>query len=371
MRPIARGGMAEVWEGHDQVLSRPVALKILQRQYATDEVFLERFRREAVAAARLAHPGVVATFDAGADGSITYIVMELVRGSTLRAYLTERGPLPPWLVVGIAAQITDALVHAHQAGIIHRDIKPANILLCEDDSPVPRVKVTDFGIAKAAERLELDLTRTGMVVGTPRYLSPEQVKGGEPDARADLYGLGVVMFEMLTGESPFEGTTEMSMALARLHQVAPRSRRVRPEVPRRLDNLVAHLLERDPADRPPSAMELSRALADLERTLPPPRRAGGPSGRWAGGPSGRSPATRTPYPRGGWLPPRPERIANGGNGFTPNAPPSHRPETGVAGPRGHRSGRGPALVVGGLAVAGLVVAGLLLTGHRPTRGGAL
>jgi hypothetical protein len=355
--------MAEVWEGHDEVLSRPVALKILQRQYATDEVFLERFRREAVAAARLAHPGVVATFDAGSDGSVTYIVMELVRGTTLRHYLTERGPLPAWLVVGIASQITDALIHAHQAGIVHRDIKPANILLCEDAAPVPRVKVTDFGIAKAAERLGLDLTRTGMVVGTPRYLSPEQVRGVEPDARADLYALGVVMFEMLTGESPFEGTTEMSMALARLHRPAPRSRRLNPGVPRRLDNLVDHLLERDPADRPASAVELSGALAALEGSLSPPRRPA---------PATRPLTNRGPHTRGGWRPPRPESpLPGSGDGAAWTSPPAvgtaDRPGAGPVRSRGRRSGRGPAMVVGGLALAGLVVAGLLLTGHRPSR----
>jgi serine/threonine protein kinase len=353
--------MAEVWEGHDQVLSRPVALKVLQRQYATDEVFLERFRREAIAAARLAHPGVVATFDAGADGDITYIVMELVRGTTLRHYSSERGPLAPWLVVGIALQITDALLHAHNAGIIHRDIKPANILLCEEGNPVPRVKVTDFGIAKAAERSGLDLTRTGMVVGTPRYLSPEQVKGVEPDARADLYALGVVMFEMLTGSSPFEGTTEMSMALARLNQPAPRVRRLRPDVPRRLDALVGELLAGDPADRPPSAAVLYRNLSHLQESLPPPKRQPAPSRSLATTATGwRSGAGDRPRSA-----PSPAGHRNGSNPAPrpPQPPPSRlRPGPAPPGRRRRRAPRGPAMVVGGLALAGLVVAGLLMSG---------
>ncbi len=286
VRPIARGGVADVWEGHDQVLSRDVAIKVLQRQFATDEVFLERFRREAVAAARLAHPGVVATFDAGVDGSTTYIVMELVRGDTLRESLSERGRLPSWLAIGITAQITEALVHAHRAGIIHRDVKPANILLCEDGGDVPRVKVTDFGIAKAAEGLGMDLTRTGMVVGTPRYLSPEQVQGFEPDARADLYALGVVAFEMLTGRSPFEGDTEMTMALARLDQPAPRVRGLCPEVPRPVDALVADLLATEPERRTPSAMALRLALADAQASLSDPGPSAGRGAALAGGVAG-------------------------------------------------------------------------------------
>lgn len=378
--------MADVWEAHDQVLSRDVAIKVLQRQYATDEVFLERFRREAVAAARLAHPGVVATYDAGVDGSTTYIVMELVRGRTLRDFLAERGPLSAWLTVGIALQIADALIHAHQAGIIHRDIKPANILICDGNEQVPRVKVTDFGIAKAAAGLGGDLTRTGMVLGTPRYLSPEQVQGAEPDARADLYALGVVIYEMLIGQSPFAGSTEMSMALARLNRPAPRVRSVRPDVPRRLEAVVAELLARDPDRRPPSAAALHTTLASLQASLTAPRRApaslGGPLGvttvvagrqrRW--GTRGTTPpASGFPASNGsanhgtGRVQPAPSLTATGDrrDRFPQSGPvtaPTRRPVR-------KRSGRGPAAVVGALAVAGLVVAALLLTGgghHRTT-----
>ena len=152
VRPIARGGMAEVWEGHDEVLSRPVAVKVLRAHLAEDGVFLERFRREAVTAARLAHPGVVSTFDTGVDSGTAYIVMELVRGCTLRELLSDYGPLEPWLAVAITRQIADALAYAHQAGLVHRDIKPANVLLTDDEWGGLRVKVTDFGIAKASTR---------------------------------------------------------------------------------------------------------------------------------------------------------------------------------------------------------------------------
>ena len=356
--------MADVWEAHDQVLSRAVAIKVLQRQYATDEIFLERFRREAVAAARLAHPGVVATFDAGADGATTYIVMELVRGDTLRQYLSARGMLSPWLAVGITSQIADALIHAHRAGIIHRDIKPANILLFDDGAEVPRVKVTDFGIAKAAESLGIDLTRTGMVLGTPRYLSPEQVQGIEPDARADVYALGVVTFEMLAGRSPFEGETEMAMALARLNQPAPRLRSIRADVPRPLDALVAEMLATDPARRVPSATALRHLLVGLQATCPPPRgvrgaafAAGsggsvGPGRKDEGGrrrrlgerrndgragPGGRQPGLAGPP---GWQQGPAGAQTKGANSAGPRDPQSGASPTGVAGRNGQEPGPG-------------------------------
>ena len=168
--------MAAVWEGHDEVLARAVAIKVLHSHLAVDRIFLERFRREAIAAARLSHPNIVSTFDAGtADNGTAFIVMELIRGATLRRYLADGG-LPIELSVAIAIQIADALAHAHSAGLIHRDIKPANVLLCNGDvDTVPQVKVTDFGIAKAAAGFGHELTSTGMVVGTPKYLSPEQV----------------------------------------------------------------------------------------------------------------------------------------------------------------------------------------------------
>ena len=261
--PIARGGMAEVWEAHDEILSRPVAVKVLQPHLATDDVFLERFRREAVTAARLAHPGVVSTFDTGIDNGTAYIVMELVKGRTLRQLLSEQGRLEPWQAVAVARQIADALVHAHQAGLVHRDIKPANVLLIEDEMGGMRVKVTDFGIAKASAGIGTDLTRTGTVLGTPKYVSPEQIKGEDPDARADLYSLGVVFYEMLVGTPPFVGDTDLATAMAHLNNRVPKvSARVRG-VPPELDRLVSDLLAKDPKRRVPSAVVLRQRLDAL------------------------------------------------------------------------------------------------------------
>ncbi len=267
--PIARGGMAEVWEAHDEILSRPVAVKVLQPHLATDEVFLERFRREAVTAARLAHPGVVSTFDTGIDDGTAYIVMELVKGRTLRQLLSEQGRLEPWQAVAVARQIADALVHAHQAGLVHRDIKPANVLLIEDEMGGMRVKVTDFGIAKASAGIGTDLTRTGTVLGTPKYVSPEQIKGEDPDARADLYSLGVVFYEMLVGTPPFVGDTDLATAMAHLNNRVPKvSARVRG-VPPELDRLVSDLLAKDPKRRVPSAVVLRQRLDALGPLSPP------------------------------------------------------------------------------------------------------
>jgi serine/threonine-protein kinase len=274
--PIARGGMAEVWEGHDEILSRPVAVKVLQPHLATDGLFLERFRREAVTAARLAHPGVVSTFDTGIDNGTAYIVMELVAGRTLRQLLTEQGRLEPWQAVAVARQIADALASAHQAGLVHRDVKPANVLITEDDSGVMRVKVTDFGIAKAGGGMGNDLTRTGTVLGTPKYVSPEQIKGEDPDARADLYSLGVVFYEMLVGTPPFVGDTDLATAMAHLKDRVPKvSAKVRG-VPPGLDRLVSDLLAKDPKRRVQSAVELRQRLDTLGPLSAP---SGGREGR--------------------------------------------------------------------------------------------
>lgn len=262
---IARGGMAEVWEAHDEVLSRPVAVKVLQAHLSTDGVFLERFRREAVTAARLAHPCVVATYDTGVDSGTPFIVMELVRGETLRTRITNGGPLAPSTAFGIARQVADALSAAHNAGLVHRDIKPANILLVDDGWATARVKVTDFGIAKASQGLGADLTRTGTVLGTPKYLSPEQIRGLEPDARADLYSLGVVLFEMITGEPPYAGSTDMATALAHLNDRIPKLSDRAKGLPAAAEQLNHDLLAKDPEHRVPSAL----ALLERIDALPP------------------------------------------------------------------------------------------------------
>jgi serine/threonine-protein kinase len=250
-----------VWEGHDDVLARPVAVKILHAHLAGDDGFVERFRREAVAAARLTHPDIVATFDAGTDDRVAYIVMELVRGRTVRQALEADGPFPPAKVVRIAMKVADALDHAHRSGIVHRDVKPANILLADDDATV---KVADFGIAKLQEGG--DLTQTGAVVGTAKYLSPEQVEGRPPDVRSDIYALGVVCYEMLCGRAPFVADTELATALAHVRSEPEPPRHHQEGVPEPLEAVILKAMARDPEARFQTAADLRVALgsADLD-----------------------------------------------------------------------------------------------------------
>jgi serine/threonine-protein kinase len=281
---LASGGMAQVWLGTDEVLRRAIAVKILHQHLAADDTFVTRFRHEAIAVARLSHPAIVNVYDTCSDNGVEAIVMELVRGQTLRERLDE-GPLDPWAAANIAAQVAGALSVAHAAGLVHRDIKPANILLSEDG----RVKVGDFGIAKAAE--SADLTQEGSFLGTAKYLAPEQVEGKPVDGRTDLYSLGVVLYEMLCGRVPFEADSSSGTALARLHSDPQRPRLVKPGVPRELESITMRLLARDPAGRYPTATDARAALlgagADdrapagdatmaepVSSPLPPPPRGG-------------------------------------------------------------------------------------------------
>jgi serine/threonine protein kinase len=267
LRTIASGGMAEVWEAQDDVLGRRVAVKVLHAHLAADEAFLARFRREAIAAARLAHPNVVATYDTGVDDDVAWIVMELVDGRTLRQLLSEQGALAPHRAVHLATQVADALDYAHRSGVIHRDVKPANILLTADD----RVKVADFGIAKAAiEAAEDasdaggDLTQSGAIVGTARYLSPEQVNGEPVDGRSDVYALGVVLYEMLCGRPPFTGDTDVAVAVQHATATPLAPRQVRAGIPRSLEAVVLRAMAKQPAARYPSAGEMHTALLSVD-----------------------------------------------------------------------------------------------------------
>jgi eukaryotic-like serine/threonine-protein kinase len=275
--PIARGGMASVWVGDDVLLSRRVAVKTLHPELALDDGLRARFRREAIAAAKLGHPDIVATYDTGEDGDVAYIVMELVDGPTLRTLLDDHGPMSVPQTLRIAREVAAALDHAHRHGVVHRDIKPANVLIPAEGP----VKVTDFGIAKATGAS--DLTRTGTVVGTARYLAPEQVEGGTSDARTDVYAVGLLLYEMLVGRLPFGGDTEMAAAIARVTAAAPAVRTSRPEVPPEVDALVARCLERDPDQRFQDAAELAAALdaagAAGGTPLAPPLHAGAPAPR--------------------------------------------------------------------------------------------
>jgi eukaryotic-like serine/threonine-protein kinase len=273
---IASGGMGSVWRARDEVLGRPVAVKILHDHLARDEDILDRFRREAVAAARLTHPAVVRVFDTGIDSGIFYIVMELFEGRTLEGMLAERGRLEPEEAARIARAVLQGLGHAHEQGVVHRDVKPGNILNDRDGY----VKVTDFGIAKAAFADE-DLTTTGNLLGTSRYLAPEQVSGRTVDARADLYSTGIVLYEMLTGRVPFQAETHIATATMRLSKAPVPPRALRSGISRELDAVVMRALARDPDERFQSAEEFATALAgavpsDGSPEPPPPAATGGP-----------------------------------------------------------------------------------------------
>lgn len=274
-RELARGGMATVWDAQDPLLSRRVAVKILHPELAIDDSLRARFRHEAVAAAKLSHPAIVATYDTGDDG-VAYIVMQLVEGPTLRRMLDRRGRLPPGEAADIAAQVAEALDHSHRHGLVHRDIKPANVLVPPDG----QIKVTDFGIAKATG--DEDLTRTGTVVGTARYLAPEQVSGDPVDGRADIYALGLVLYEMLTGALPFTGDSELTTAMARLTCAPDPVRMHRPDVPPMLEAVVSRSLAREPDDRFPSAGALLDALEPAREP---------PSGSLPAVPRAREPVT--------------------------------------------------------------------------------
>jgi eukaryotic-like serine/threonine-protein kinase len=266
-RPIAAGGMAQVWEATDLVLQRPVAVKVLKASLAAEPLVVERFRREALAAARLHHPSIVPVFDTVNTDGVSAIVMPLVDGHTLREVLDGSGRLPIAHTRAIGAQVADALGAAHRAGIVHRDIKPANVLLTAEG----RAMVSDFGIAKAIA-LGDDLTTDQSMLGTAKYLAPEQVTGENVDGRADLFALGVVLFECLAGEVPFRGNTDASTALLRIHSRAADVRSLRPDVPEDLATIVRACLARQPENRPQAADEVAAALRGQTRlvALPDP-----------------------------------------------------------------------------------------------------
>jgi serine/threonine-protein kinase len=254
---LGTGGMAIVYCGTDLLLRRRVAIKVLREQYSSDDDFIKRFSYEAQAVARLSHPNIVNVYDFGREGDAYFIVMELVEGETLAAMLRDEQRIPESVAIDYATQIAAGLAFAHRQGLLHRDVKPANILVTHDDV----VKLGDFGIARAVAENAVGVTQPGMVMGSVAYVSPEQAQGRELDARSDLYSLGVVLYQMVTGRIPFNGETPVAVALKHVGEPAPALDAASGVSPA-LASIVATLLQKDPADRFASATELGRALRE-------------------------------------------------------------------------------------------------------------
>ena len=254
---IARGGMAQVYRAMDRQLERPVALKVLFPELSVDRTFVERFRREAQAAANLSHPNIVPVFDWGEDDGSYFIVMEYVEGRPLSAVLRDPQPMPPRQIANIGAGVAAALAFAHRHGVVHRDVKPGNVLITPDGD----VKVTDFGIARAMNTEE-SLTQTGAVMGTAAYFSPEQAEGKGVDSRSDIYSLGVVLYEMAVGRPPFTGDSPVAVASKHVRDMPVLPREANPTVPPALEAVIMKAMAKNPDDRYGSAEELR---ADLLR----------------------------------------------------------------------------------------------------------
>src|ERR1700757_4596730 len=261
---IATGGTSTVYRGLDTRLDRPVALKVMDSRYAGDEQFLTRFQLEARTVARLKNPGLVAVYDQGVDGHHPFLVMELVEGGTLRELLRERGPMPPHAVAAVLGPVLGGLAVAHHEGLVHRDVKPENVLISDDGE----VKIADCALGRAVA--DAKITSDSVILGTAAYLSPEQVSSGDASPRSDVYACGVLIYELLTGVTPFGGDSPLAVAYARIdNDVRPPSAVIRG-VPTQFDDLVRHATARDAADRFADAQQMAddlNAIAD-ELALP-------------------------------------------------------------------------------------------------------
>ncbi|WP_261132754.1 Stk1 family PASTA domain-containing Ser/Thr kinase [Bacillus sp. Marseille-Q3570] len=259
---IGDGGMAVVYKAEDLILDRIVAVKVLRSEYSTDEDFIRRFRREAESATSLNHPNVVNILDVGEEEQIYFIVMEYVQGKTLKQIIREQGPLSPERSVEIMKQISSAIAHAHEHHIVHRDIKPHNILIDEDGN----AKVTDFGIALAAT--SATITHTNSVLGSVHYFSPEQARGGIANNKSDIYSMGVVLYEMVTGRLPFSGESAVSVALKHLQDQFPEPKFINPDIPQSVENIILKALAKDPNERFDNVQAMEE---DLDTALDPER----------------------------------------------------------------------------------------------------
>nr|WP_240163844.1 protein kinase [Mycolicibacterium sphagni] len=262
---IATGGMSTVYRGLDVRLDRPVALKVMDARYANDSQFLTRFQREARAVAKLKDPGLVAVYDQGLDGSHPFLVMELVEGGTLRELLRERGPMPPHAAAAVLRPLLGGLATAHRAGLVHRDVKPENVLI----SDAGEVKLVDFGLVRAVA--EAGITSTSVILGTAAYLSPEQVSSGAADARSDVYAVGVLAYELITGTTPFSGDNPLTVAYQRMDNDVPLPSTVIGGVPRQFDEFIAHATARNADERFVDAEEMAEDLDAISNELALPK----------------------------------------------------------------------------------------------------
>jgi serine/threonine-protein kinase len=290
------GGMSSVYRAHDRLLDRRVALKVLHSTYLEDEEAVARFRREAQAVAQLSHPNVVTVIDRGEEDGHQFIVFEYVDGVTLKEHLARRGPLPPQEAATIAIDVGEALAYAHGHGIVHRDVKPQNVILNGDGA----AKVTDFGIARSVD-VDKSVTQTGTVIGTGDYIAPEQASGRPVVPASDVYGLGCVLFELLTGSPPFSGSAFVDVAMQHIHAPPPSVRELRPDVPPRLAAAVERALQKDPADRFES---MEAFVAELRACLAEPEPAPATDAATAVLPRAPAPPPRTARP----APPRRRRF---------------------------------------------------------------
>ncbi|HYH28741.1 MAG TPA: Stk1 family PASTA domain-containing Ser/Thr kinase [Actinomycetota bacterium] len=259
---VGQGGMAKVFRATDEVLGRTVAVKVLAPEFARDQQFVERFRREAQAAAALNHPNIVSVFDTGSENGVHFIVMEYLEGRTLREVLSQEGPLHPDRAAEVAESISNALGSAHQQNLVHRDIKPGNIML----TPSGDVKVMDFGIARATTGEAL--TQTATVLGTASYFSPEQAKGEPVDQRSDIYSVGCVLYELVTGRAPFTGDSPVAIAYKHVREAPVLPSSINPDVPPALEAVIMKALAKNPANRYQRASEMAADLARVRQGLP-------------------------------------------------------------------------------------------------------
>jgi len=262
---IATGGMSTVYRGLDVRLDRPVALKVMDARYAGDSQFLTRFQREARAVARLKDPGLVAVYDQGLDGSHPFLVMELIEGGTLRELLRERGPMPPHAAAAVLRPVLGGLATAHRAGLVHRDVKPENVLISDDGE----VKLVDFGLVRAVA--EAGITSTSVILGTAAYLSPEQVSTGAADARSDVYAVGILAYELITGTTPFTGDNPLTVAYQRMDSDVPPPSAAISGVPPQFDQFIARATARTPDARFADAQEMAEDLDAIAAELALPK----------------------------------------------------------------------------------------------------